>query len=174
MGREGDDVVIMRLQRSPSANDATIGDLTIEGEHQAYTCEDVIRLSHTSDCAVHSAPAMPPAPCNCGVVGVKVPGKTAIPAGMYRVIVNRSERFSRLAGHDVFLPLLLDVPRFDGVRIHTGNRPEDTEGCVLVGLLREPGSVGQSLMAFKPLAAKIIAATQGDGQCWIDVRDPVP
>lgn len=136
------------LQRQPSADGATIGELSIDGVHECWTCEDVVR---------------PP--------GVKVPGQTAIPAGRYRVIVNRSERFSRLAGHDVFLPLLLDVPGFEGVRMHTGNRPEDTEGCILPGAVRGTNNVGQSRMAFEPLFAKIVAATQDGGECWIEVRD---
>lgn len=163
--------MLMILQRSPSADGATIGEITVDGVHECYTCEDVVCLTHTSDCAVHNAPALPPGPCDCGLVGEKIPGQTAIPAGRYRVIVNRSERFSKLAGRDVFLPLLLDVPGFEGVRIHTGNRPEDTEGCILPGLKRDTNSVGQSRMAFEPLFAKIVAATQDGGECWIEVRD---
>ena len=161
----------MTLQRQPSADGATIGELSIEGQHECWTCEDVVRLIHTSGCAIHNAPALPPGPCDCGLVGTKVPGQTAIPAGRYRVIVNRSERFSRLAGHDVFLPLLLDVPGFEGVRIHTGNRPEDTEGCILPGAVKGTNNVGQSRMAFEPLFAKITAAVQDGGECWIEVRD---
>ena len=59
-------------------------------------------------------------------VGVKVKGQTAIPAGRYEVIVNRSNRFKR------DMPLLLDVDGFDGIRIHGGNTSDDTAGCLLV------------------------------------------
>lgn len=57
----------------------------------------------------------------------KIAGKSAIPYGEYKVIVNRSPKFKRE------LPRLLDVPHFEGILIHRGNSTADTSGCILVG-----------------------------------------
>jgi len=83
---------------------------------------------------------------------VKIKGETAIPKGTYRVIINESNRFKRL------LPLLIDVPNFEGVRIHSGNSNHDTEGCILVGQTRNKNYIGQSRKAFNKLFKKMQAA----------------
>ena len=85
---------------------------------------------------------------------VKVRGTTAIPVGKYEVTVTWSDRFKRP------LPLLMNVPNYEGVRIHTGNTDENTEGCLLVGKTRQPDFVGESKAAFNALFPKIQQALQ--------------
>lgn len=85
---------------------------------------------------------------------VKVQNETAIPKGTYKVIINRSNRFK------IDLPLLLKVPNFEGVRIHSGNSNHDTEGCILVGKTRATDFIGSSRVAFKNLFEKMKLATE--------------
>ena len=66
---------------------------------------------------------------------MKIPKKSAIPEGSYRVVVTKSQRFQK------YLPLLVGVPGFEGVRIHAGNTSRDTEGCILVGHNLQVGKV---------------------------------
>lgn len=68
----------------------------------------------------------------------KVPGKTAIPYGTYRIFYGWSPRFGRN------LPRLLNVTAFEGILIHPGNTAEDSAGCILVGLNTEKGKLTQS------------------------------
>ncbi|HTT37887.1 MAG TPA: DUF5675 family protein [Burkholderiales bacterium] len=98
---------------------------------------------------------------------VKIKGITAIPAGSYEVVVSFSERFQRL------LPLLLQVPNFDGVRIHPGNTDRDTEGCILVGRTKERDFIGASKVAFEALFEKIQAALQRE-KIFIHITEERP
>ena len=56
-----------------------------------------------------------------------VPNLCCIPAGTYELKVTWSPAFKR------WLPLLMAVPGRSGIRIHAGNTPHDTKGCILVG-----------------------------------------
>lgn len=85
---------------------------------------------------------------------VKVKGLTAIFPGHYEVVVTFSARFKKM------LPLLLNVPQFDGVRIHPGNTAKDTEGCILVGTGRQADKITGSQMAFAKLFDALASAAQ--------------
>lgn len=104
---------------------------------------------------------------------VKIPGQTAIPFGRYEVQITPSKRFKR------DLPILLNVPNFEGVRIHPGNTDADTAGCILVGLDKGNNLVGRSHIAFDRLFPRIQAAIQAGEAVYLNVEhapmpEPVP
>lgn len=136
----------LRLIREPSLKGATLGVLFVDGRFTSHTLEDEIRERAGEP-----------------VSAWKIPGVTAIPAGRYRVIVTPSHRFKRP------LPLLVDVPGFEGIRMHTGNKHQDSEGCILVGRRRDDDEVFESKLAFDELFARIARAT---GDIWIRIENP--
>ena len=71
--------------------------------------------------------------------------KGLISTGEYRVDLTWSPRFNRI------LPLLENVPGFEGIRIHSGNTERDTEGCILVGLHRDDVEIINSRAALQKL-----------------------
>jgi len=94
---------------------------------------------------------------------VKVAKKTAIPMGTYKVIVDHSKRFKR------DMPHVLDVPHFEGIRIHSGNTAADTEGCILVGQVKGKNQISGSRLAYKPLFKKINDAFQQKEEITLEI-----
>ena len=68
----------------------------------------------------------------------KLYGHTAIPTGYYQVKITYSPRFRKKK------PLVCGVKGFSGVRLHAGNTPDDTEGCILFGVNDKVGRVSNS------------------------------
>ena len=97
--------------------------------------------------------------------GRKVEGQTAIPDGRYPLVVCPSPRFEGR-----WLPLLLDVPLFEGIRIHAGNTVDDTQGCILVGIARpqKPGRLFDSRLWLHRLLHRLGQRPLGEGM-WITV-----
>jgi len=94
----------------------------------------------------------------------KVKGRSAIPEGRYAVVISWSPKFR------AWLPILLGVPKFEGIRIHAGNTAKDTEGCILVGVNREVGEVLESRKWLYRLKQKIVEAKDRGEAVWITVQ----
>jgi hypothetical protein len=88
---------------------------------------------------------------------IKIPHETAIPTGVYKLIVNLSPAKKRM------LPRLLDVPGFSGILIHRGNTKRDSSGCILVGENKVKGKVINSTQYEKRLV-EILTKAQENGE----------
>lgn len=126
----------IKVKRIARKNNYTIGHLYVDGEYLCDTLEDKDRGLKDTDDLEH-------------IKKVKVKGETAIPMGTYKVRLTYSPRFKKT------LPLIENVKGFDGIRIHSGNTPKDTEGCILVGKNTVVGMVTQSKDTLKELMTKM-------------------
>lgn len=129
------------LNRIAKKSKYTIGKLYIDGEYFCDTIEDTDRgLTQTmTDAQIKSK---------------KVYEQTAIPTGTYRVIISYSNKFKRQ------MPLLLNVPGFLGIRIHSGNTEKDTEGCLIVGKNKVVGKVIESKDTYNKLFSILCEANK--------------
>jgi hypothetical protein len=135
-------------QREPSKNLTTMGSMWVDDDVSRlylFTLEDQIRPQ-----------------------GIKVPGETAIPAGRYQVLITKSARFKQ------YLPLIINVPMFDGIRIHSLNNRKQTEGCIGVGLERADEDILRSREAMSKLMNKIArpSGLDDDGAVRWELKEP--
>lgn len=124
----------LKLKRDLFHPEYTLGKLYIDDVYECETCEDTDRDLENG--------------------GKKEEGKTAIPKGEYKVIRDYSNRFQK------YMPHILDVPQFEGVRIHAGNSEANTDGCLLVGRKRGTGDfrILESRVVFDELDDKLESA----------------
>lgn len=111
----------------------TLGVL-IGGGTYLYTVEDAVRP------LVH---------CTATTCDGKIPGLTAIPPGTYQIKDTYSPKYKRNVLQ------LMDVPGFQGIRIHSGNSADDTEGCLVLGQKRTPTGVAYSNAALVEFNKKV-------------------
>ena len=138
----------LTLQRTDKRKHFTLGTLSIAGEPFCDTLEPTWR------------------DIGPGGKGRKVLGKTAIPEGRYPLMVTRSPQFN-----GEWLPLLLHVPGFAGIRIHAGNTVEDTAGCILVGYRppKQTERLYDSRLWLHRLLRRLAERPEGEG-VWITVE----
>ncbi|MEA5458700.1 DUF5675 family protein [Arcicella sp. LKC2W] len=139
----------LTLIRTKKTELSTMSQLFVDDKHQCFTIEDTDR-GLTQDMPLQE------------IKKRKVFGKTAIPEGRYQVKITFSTRFKRL------LPEILNVPAYEGIRMHVGNYPKDTEGCILPGELPAQDCVLKSKPAFDKLFDKLTKVPQ-DEKIWITI-----
>lgn len=134
----------LKLNRIFLGSSATIGELLINDKHLCDTLEDRVRPE-----------------------GEKVYGKTAIPEGTYEVKLTHSPRFKKI------LPEILNVPNFSGIRIHSLNKAEESEGCIGVGEWngKDTNWISNSRKAFNKLFAILQEASDRGEKITITINN---
>lgn len=93
----------------------------------------------------------------------KVHSKTAIPYGIYEIKWTYSPRFKK------YTPQLMNVPSFEGIRIHAGNTSADTEGCLILGKNEQVGKVLNSRATINKFYP-IIKNACSNGKVTIEIK----
>lgn len=93
----------------------------------------------------------------------KVHSKTAIPYGTYEIKWTYSPRFKK------YTPQLMNVPSFEGIRIHAGNTSADTEGCLILGKNKQVGKVLNSRATINKFYP-IIKEACSNGKVTIEIK----
>ena len=141
----------LTVERKWRKEDYTIGVLYVNGVRLCNTLEDAVRPD-------------------------KIYGKTAIPKGSYRVLMNvKSPKYqdrSWAKPYGGIVPRLRNVPNFNGVLIHVGNTAADTDGCILVGDNTEKGKLSNSTNRFYELMGKLLSAALSGESIDITILEP--
>lgn len=150
----------LKLERAYKKSGYTIGNLYVNGGFFCNTLEDTDRGLTSKMSPLE-------------IAGRKIPGQTAIPTGKYDITLNVvSPKFGKRPAYAFCggkLPRLLNVPGFDGVLVHGGNYPYQTEGCLLVGKNSVKGAVMNSMATLKALYAELDKANKRGDKITIEI-----
>lgn len=151
----------LKVKRKAKRETYVIGDLSIDEVFFSNTLEDTDR-GLTSDMT------------DGQIKEIKQKSITAIPTGRYKVVMNvQSPKFSKYKQYEFckgYLPRLVDVPGYEGVLIHIGNYPKDTDGCILVGKNTVKGAVMESTATFKKLYDILKNADEAGQDIYITIE----
>lgn len=142
------------VTRRWQGKNSTLSTLTVDGKSHHFCLEDTDRGLRQDQ--------------PDSIAKEKIHGRSAIPTGRYQVKITYSNRFRKQ------LPILMDVSGFAGIRIHSGNRHVDTEGCLLPGMTYWKDGldyvVGTSRTACERLQSAIAKALGEGEEVWIVVN----
>lgn len=152
--------MILTLKRVAKESKYTIGKLYNQSNLLMDTLEDTDRgLTQTDSLKTIS--------------DKKIYGETAIPKGKYKIDMNTvSPKFKDrvwVKPYDGKLPRLINVPGYEGILIHVGNKPEDTLGCILVGKNTSKGLLTESTVSFNILMKLLLEADKRNEEIWIEI-----
>lgn len=143
--------MLIDIFRKYKKADYTIGIVSIDGVRFSNSLEDTDRgLNNT----------MTPNEIKCK----KIYGQTAIPTGQYEVIFNYSVKYKKE------MPLILNVPGFEGIRIHSGNTAQDSCGCILIGDNTAKGCLTNSRVKTQLLYDKMRFAISKGEKIYINIH----
>jgi len=140
------------LEREIRSTTTTIGRLAVNGQFQCFILEDKDR-GLRSDMTLDE------------IKNIKVKTKTAIPTGRYEIKKTFSQKFGKPMWQ------LMNVPGYEGIRIHPGNFDKDTEGCLLPGEVKTLNAVLNSKLAYSKLDAILDAAAADGEKIFITIND---
>ena len=144
------------LKRIAKKKDYTIGHL--------YVKEDVIDEYSTGEKLTYLCDTLEPVWRDFAHGAYKLKNGCAIPEGRYPIVITYSPKFKK------YLPLLLNVPKFSGIRIHAGNTVKDTKGCILVGENKKVGKLINSQNHVYLVKKRIVQAKNKGEGVWIEIR----
>lgn len=150
------------VDRFRSNDDATLSQIAVYNDQGAlafgcYGCED----------AFHEP---------------KIPGRTRIPAGTYRLSFRKegsmygrycADRRLRGVGQERGMLWIREIPNFEYVYFHIGNTHEDTEGCPLVGSTFDAAvmAVWGSVAAYRKFYPIVASELEAGGNCIAEIQD---
>jgi len=141
--------------RYNSKSDFTDGLLFINGEFKVHTLEPEYRE-------------------------VKIYGKKRVPNGKYKLGFRLEggfhQKYLKKFGSEFHKGMIeiKDIPDFDFVLIHIGNKRKDTLACLLTGMSNnadDVGFIGGSTDAYKKIYPEISNALLSGEDVWINYKD---